>query len=130
MATVTHLRTPATPADVTDERLAVAQDVIAASEGALMLEYPDLALLAVSGCWLLQQLHEAGWPSELAGLVCRSLNEVWQRLQRDPWEIAVASLDAARRNPPPAWQPGDPLPVVVVVAREGGAENTSEFGVF
>lgn len=124
-----NLRTPATPGDVTDEWLAVAQVALAASEHAAMLEYPDLALLAVSGGWLFQQLKVAGWPSELAGLVCRSHGEVWQRIQRDPWEIAVATLEATRRNPPPAWTPGDPLPVLLVTAG-CEAENTSDFGVF
>lgn len=132
MTTNLTLRTPATPGDVTDEWLAVALAALAASEHASMLEYPDLALLAVSGGWLFQQLKAVGWPSELAGLVCRSHGEVWQRIQRDPWEIAVASLEAARRNPPPPWNPGEPLPVIVVMAREcsGKAENTSDFGVF
>lgn len=118
------LRTPATPSDVTDEWLAQAHAILAASEHAQMLNFPDLA---VSASWLFQQLQAAGWPAELAGLVCRSHGEVWVGTQRDPWEIAVASLEAARRNPPPPWRPGEPLPTVVVLVHGNKPSDSGEF---
>lgn len=124
-------RSPNTPEGVSDAWLEACAQALASSEHAEMLAYPDLAQLALSGAWLYQQLEHAGWPVQVARMICRSHGELWRQLQRDPWEIAVATLEAVLRNPPPPHAPGDPMPALVVVVHGAeDAEKPNDYGVF
>lgn len=109
-------RTPTTPESVTDEWLEACGRALAASEFAAMAAYPDLCQLFASGAWLKQQLVGGGMHEALAAVICRSHGEVFAAHRVDPWQIAEASLEAARATPPPSVAPGDPLPTLVVFA--------------
>lgn len=94
-------RTPTTPHEVTDEWLATAWQGLVEAGLALLAGAPQVQQAALAAMWVQWQVELGGVAEPVARQIAQSVIAVTRQTAGDPWQIAEATLDAVRRNPPP-----------------------------
>lgn len=119
-----NLRTPTTPAEVTDQWLRVAHQIMVDAGIGAIAQVPVVLQAALACMWVRWQLENAGADGHVVELIGQSVIKVTREMGADPWQIAVASMDAFKRNPPP---PGAHMSLIVLAQRSEKLNESGEF---